>query len=334
MKFKKIPKEPFVSIIVPLHWGLKKENYNRVIGDLKLYLNLDYDKYEILLVTDKKIKIPIFSSKIIYLVTKSAHPTSPAEKRDFALPYAKGSICAFIDDDAYPDPYWLNKAVPHFKNNKIGAVGGPGLTPPTDSFWEKLGGYVYESFVTSGGAQSRVVSLKRQYVEDWPAYNLIIRTDLLRKIGGWDSKYYGGEDTKLCISIIKTGAKIMYEPKVIVYHHRRPLFLPHLRQIANVGLHRGYFVKAYPRTSLHWIYFVPSTLTLGFFSGLITSLIRRELMLPFMLSFSIFFLIGILSVVKRAGIIKAFLVAIGIILTHITYGIYFISGLLTRKLEI
>src|SRR3989344_455948 len=95
-------KEPSVSIIVPLHWGLLPENYRRFLNDFKKYLELDYENYEIILVTDHPTRLPCRSRRIRYLVTGADHSTSPAEKRDFALSRIKNEICAFIDDDAYP----------------------------------------------------------------------------------------------------------------------------------------------------------------------------------------------------------------------------------------
>src|SRR3990167_3244744 len=191
-------KQPKVSITIPFydlsHW----ERFER---DFKHFEELDYPNYEILLVSDKKIDTVFPKTKIIYTNQKR---TGPAEKRDLALTLATGEICAYIDDDAYPTKNWLAEAVKDLQNPKIGAVGGPGLTPPDDLYWEKIGGYIYESYLTSGGAQPRFLPLgKIREVEDWPAYNFFVRTEILKKIGGWNSKFYGGEDTKICLELLK-----------------------------------------------------------------------------------------------------------------------------------
>ena len=41
--------------------------------------------------------------------------TRPAQKRDIGVTNAKGSIIAFIDDDAYPAKDWLEKAIHIFE---------------------------------------------------------------------------------------------------------------------------------------------------------------------------------------------------------------------------
>lgn len=318
---------PKISIIIPLH---DFKNWSRFRNDFKTYEQLHYKDFEIILVSDKKLDRNFPNARIIYTGQKK---TGPAEKRDLAIKIAKGEICAFIDDDAYPDRDWLKNAVKYFKDEEIGAVGGPGITPPGDNFWQKVGGFVYESIFCSGAVRHRFYPGQKRWVRDWPGYNLLIRTNLLRKIKGWDSKFYGGEDTKVCLAIIQAGKKIIYVPKVLVYHHRRALFLQHLRQIKNVGIHRGFFVKAYSETSLAPIYFIPSVLTLGFSSLLFLSFFSKEIRILFILLFLVFFLMGFFSVVKRAGIIMAFFATIGIIATHITYGIFFVRGLTLKRLE-
>lgn len=327
--------QPFVSIIIPLHWGLKKENYQRFLRDLKKSLRLRYKKYGILIVTDYPVKLPINSSKIRYMVTHSNHPTSPAEKRDFVLSYVKGAICAFIDDDAYPDFDWLTYAVAQFKNPEIVAVGGPGVTPPEDTFWEKIGGHIIESYFCSGEVQYRFYAgvSKRLFVNDYPAYNLFVRTDILKRVGGYGSTFYGGEDTYLCLKLIKFG-DILYDSRVVVYHHRRSFPWAHLKQIAQVGRHRGYFFKRYPKTSRSIIYILPITLTIGLVLGISLSIIKPALfLLPFLTLFLSVFVLGAVSVLRHnIGLASSIVTSFGIILTHMTYGIFFIRGLLTKNL--
>lgn len=331
---KKISNNPFVSIIIPLHWGLKKENYQRFVKELTYFLELDYDKYEILLISDIIANIPISSKRLRFLTTPKK-TASPAEKRDYALKKAKGELCAFIDDDAYPDRCWIKNAIYDFKKYNVVAVGGPGVTPPDNTFWQKIGGYVIESYLCSGGVQYRFYGgiKKKLFVNDYPAYNLFIRTDVLKKVGGFGSAFYGGEDTYLCMKLIKEG-EILYDSEVLVYHHRRSFPVAHLKQIANVGVHRGYFFKAFPETSRHLFYTLPTVLTVCFIGGIVLSLVFRGLFLYiFLLSFIGFLLIGALSVKShKTSWVSSGIASFGIVLTHFVYGMYFIKGLLTNKL--
>lgn len=324
----------FVSIIIPYHWGLLPENSGRFTKDFKKYLDLDYERYEIILVTDKPAKVPYQSKKIRYLVTNSNHATSPSEKRDFALKYVKGEVCSFIDDDAYPAKDWLKNAVRHFQHPLIVAVGGPGITPPVDNYWEKIGGAILESYFCSGEVLYRYYPVNKWlFVDDFPAYNLFIRTDILKKVKGFNSTFYYGEDTRICIELVKYG-KILYDPEVVVYHHRRVFPKHHLIQIWKTGVHRGFFVKAFPETSRRWIYFIPLTLVSGLVFLIGLSLYKPALYLaPTAVLLIVFWSLGTYSVWKRGKSFKVSLISgFGVIVTHITYASGFIKGLFLKQL--
>ena len=158
-------KHPKVSIIIPLY-----VIEDRFFKDLKKFEKLDYPSYEILVVCDNKVDVSNYKKTKLILTGRTR--TGPAEKRDIAITKAKGSICAFIDDDAYPDKNWLKKAVKHFSNSKVAAVGGPGITPPEDNYWEQVTGVIYSSFFCGGLAKHRFVPAKKEFdVVDYPAYN-------------------------------------------------------------------------------------------------------------------------------------------------------------------
>jgi cellulose synthase/poly-beta-1,6-N-acetylglucosamine synthase-like glycosyltransferase len=317
-------KYPKVSIIIPLYVIIP-----RFFKDLKKFKKLDYPDYEIIVVSDKKVEI---KDPKVKLILTGKRRTGPAEKRDIAIKHARGKICAFIDDDAYPHRNWLKNAVRHFQKPEIAAVGGPGVTPKEDSYWEQITGLIYQSYFCGGPTQHRFTKAERMFVEDYPAYNLLVRKDILKKVGGYGSYFYGGEDTFLCLKIIRKGKKIVYDPEVVVYHHRRALFGGYLKQIANIGKHRGYFAKVYPETSFKFFYFVPSILFVGFFSLLGLSFFNEGARVLFSILLVSFFGLGVLSVIQKTSLLKSLIVGIGIILTHLAYGAAFIRGFLTKNL--
>lgn len=318
-------KYPKVTIIIPLY--IFEE---RFFIDLKKFKKLRYPDYEILVVSDKKVDIG--DLRIRSVLTGKSH-TGPAEKRDIGIKESRGKICAFIDDDAYPGPLWLKNAVRHFAQPQIAAVGGPGLTPREDNYWQQITGLIYGSFFCGGFAQYRFVKGKLGFVQDYPAYNLLVRKDVLKEVGGYRTHYYGGEDTFLCLKLIKKGYKIIYDPDVVVFHHRRPLFRPYLKQIANIGLHRGYFAKKFPETSMKMFYFLPSMATIIFFFLIVGALFSLRLFIYLAISIFVSMIVLIASVIRKTDLFSSLVVSIGIVLTHITYGLSFIKGLLTNELK-
>lgn len=260
-------------------------------------------------------------------------PVSPARKRDAALKYARGEILAFLDDDAFPDKDWLKNAITHFAAYNIAAVGGPAITPPNDDLRQKASGKVYASGIVSAKFAYRYIPKKKLEVDDYPSCNFLVRKSIMLELGGFNTNFWPGEDTKLCLDITKKLAKkIIYDPRVLVYHHRRPVFAAHLKQVASYALHRGYFVKKYPETSLKIAYFLPSIFVIGFILGGNLSLFWPAFSLIYFLGLCLYLLlVFIFSFSKDPRLF--YYVFLGTISTHFIYGIYFLKGLFTRKLS-
>lgn len=323
--------EPKVSIIIPV-----REINAFILESLPHYANLNWTNYEILIFPDvlpqEKYTWP--KTKII-----ASGKVGPAEKRDLALQYAKGDFLAFIDDDAFPSPEWLVTALPNFTDMGVVAVGGPGVTPTQASFGEKVSGWVSASPVGAGPYTYRFLPKNRKTVQDYPSMNLIVRRSAFAKVGGFDSHYYPGEDTKLCLDLINNSGEIIYEPAAIVYHHRRPFLIPHLRQNGNYGLHRGFFARILPKTSAKLIYFLPSLLVLNFVTWLFSLFFLPK---PLQVLFIWPLLLYLLLLIGNSGWIfsksrsfsQALVCVPAVFITHLWYGLKFLQGFfLIKKLK-
>ena len=230
-----------------------------------------YINFEVILESDHPLlSSPLSRGRVgrgfsnLRVVNYAGKYQTPAKKRDHAGQIAKGEFLAFIDDDASPHKDWLKNLVVNFSDPTIVAVGGPGVTPNNVSWAETASGWMSASPMGAGPYTYRFLPGKRQFVDDYPSMNLAVRKDAFLAVGGFDSHYWPGEDTKLCLDLVnKTKGKIIYDPKVIVYHHRRPLWRPHLRQNGSFGLHRGFFARTLPQTSLRPVYLGPPFMILG-----------------------------------------------------------------------
>jgi glycosyltransferase involved in cell wall biosynthesis len=246
----------------------------------------------------------------ILIITDKLCPKSPAEKRDYAAKIAKGNILAFIDSDAYPSKNWLKNASKHLNHPNTAAVCGPGLTPPNNNHAQKISGLVWSCLIGAGPYTYRNLPKPKRFVDDYPSFNLIVKKKDFKAVGGFSTQYWPGEDTKLCLDLnFKLHKKILYHPDILVYHHRRPIFLPHLAQISRYGFQRGRFVRLFPQTSLRPSYFL-------FPLWLITLPINWPIYLSFILATGIYH--------RSLSLTQA------IFLTHFTYAIFFIKGLLSN----
>lgn len=307
---------PKVTIIIP-------HRDSKYISEcLDNCLDLDYPDYEIIVVTSSSLQAE--HPKIMIIETSDI---SQAQKRDLAIAEAKGEICAFIDDDCFPRRDWLKNAIKYFSDLTIAGVGGPGLSPENDSILQKASGAIYESILLKS---YRYLQKSTRFVDDYPAFNLLIRKAILQEIGGFRSTYRSGGDTKLCLEVMRSGKRIIYVGDVVVFHHRRPLFMPHLRQAFTYGRHRGHFAKKYPETSRRIEYFLPTILCSVILTMAVLStyydVFIPILSLTLLSQLIVGFILGLLST-HRIDI--ALLTSFSIPLTLWTYGIAFIDGILT-----
>ncbi len=316
---------PLISIIIPC-----KDIDPQTSECIQKCKELDYDNFEIIVLPDHEHSI-LSNVKIV-----ATGKVSPGKKRNIGEKNSTGEFLAFIDSDAYPQKEWLKNAMRYFNDSDIAAVGGPGITPDTDSILQKAGGYILSSFMM-GGLSNRYTTGRSFASDDIHSCNFIIRKSVLEEIGGWDEKYWPGEDTLLCLGVKRTGKKMIEARDIIVFHHRRPLFKKHLIQVSRFGVHRGFFAKKFPNTSLRMNYFIPSIFVIFIISGGIFSFIEYPLKLFYLLILSIY-LLAVMAVSLAATAsgkdIRYFpLVYAGTIITHLVYGINFLKGLASSELE-
>lgn len=298
-------KKPLFSIIIPV-----RQTTPHLRQTLKELKKQTFKNFEILIITDK-----------------ISHTANPAVKRNLGATKARGKYLAFLDDDSYPSPDWLKNIKKVFiKKPLVAALCGPCLTPPLNNIFQQASGLVWASWLGSGGAGSYRNSIQSsRFVDDYPTVNLIIKKKDFKKVSGFQAHHWPGEDTVLCLNLVKKlNKKILYHPSIIVYHHRRAIFIPHLKQISRYAKMRGLFVKKYPQTSARIGYIAPSLC-------LVYTLFLIPLKLP-LFPFLIYVFLLLVSFFKflldKNQIIPSFLAILTIPITHAYYGVLFLYGLI------
>ena len=331
--------KPLVSIVIAC------PNRSWMLDEcLKAIGGQTYRNFETIVLPDAEEALDADTAAAAAAVVIPTGKVRPAEKRNAGIARARGGIVAFIDDDAYPDAKWLEYAVRYFTEPSVGAVGGPGITPPGDGLLERLGGRVYDCRMVSGGYKYRYrAGGVRRDVDDYPSCNLFVRRDVLEKTGGYRTDFWPGEDTLLCKDIADNGFRIVYDPWVVVFHHRRRLFGPHLRQLGRYAFHRGYFVKRFPSNSARLSYFIPSAFVvylalLGVFSAVVAAysfygVTPRGCELSLAVASLPALVYLALAVFSSFSLNPAvwLLTFAGIVSTHVVYGLRFIGGLSAAK---
>ena len=136
-----------------------------------------------------------------------------------------------------------------------------------------------------------------------------------------------GEDIFSCIAARGDGSRIVYDPAVLVYHHRRAFFAAHLRQVWSYGMFRGGFLRRYEHSRRNASYAVPAAyvITHAALAGAVTT---PRLRTPALLAVAAYGLLVARSAIREARIarVRPSLVGAGIYLTHVTYGTASIIG--------
>lgn len=313
---------PKVSIIIPCKYI---DDYT--MQCIQYCENIDYPEFEIIVLPDES-SYKDNNKKVKIIPTGNV---SPGKKRNIGVKNSDGEILAFIDSDAYPREDWLKNAVKYLENDKVAAVGGPGVTPKEDSDRQKVSGYIFSSFLV-GNLNSRFKEKRAYESDDIHSCNFIAKRDVVEKVK-WNEKYWPGEDTLMCLGIKKLGMKMVETPDVVVYHHRRPVFIPHLKQVSRFGLHRGFFAKKFPENSSKFTYYIPSLLIICFLVGGILSIFNLTFRTFYAFSLLMYLLLAFVAALHAKGFKLVLLTWIGIVLTHIVYGMNFLLGLVKKELE-
>lgn len=259
-------------------------------------------------------------------------PIKPSHKRNIGIRIARGDVMAFIDADARPFPDWLHNALRHLGKDDVGAVGGPNLTPPEDSLMQKASGDILASYVAWGpsAVRNRVNAkhVNGMAVREMPSCNLIVKTALIRKTCGFDAATLTGEDSKLCFDIRNLGQKVLYAPDVRVYHHRRRLYRPHLKQMYVYGRDKVWVIKGNFSKDA-FFYFIPFGFILFLLSGLIVSVAYDRVAGIYWTLVAAYLLVAFTGSVIQSPK-RCLLVFPGIVLTHMAYGIGSFWGLIRK----
>lgn len=306
-------KNPIFSIIIPV-----RQNNPYLEETLAKLKKQTKKNFETLIITDK--------------ISGSANPS---QKRNLGVKMSKGEYLVFFDDDSFPSKNYFKNATNLVKKHPdFAAFCGPCLTPPKDSPLQAASGLVWASWLGSGGAGIYRNSIQNaRFVQDYPSVNLIVKKNDFDQAEGFDTSFWPGEDTVLCLNLVKKlNKKIYYHPSLVVYHHRRSVIIPHLQQITRYAIQRGFFAKKFPETSRKIGYFIPSLFTLYiiFLIFLHDSFLLR---VPLYLYISILVTTFFNFIFNENNFKTSLLATISIPLTHFYYGILFLNGLFKKDVK-
>jgi GT2 family glycosyltransferase len=194
---------------------------------LEALSRLEYPDCEVIVVNDgsRDNSAEIAAEFPVRLISTENQGLSAARNTGFAA--VRGQIVAYIDDDAYPDPHWLQYLARTLMDGHAGA-GGPNLPVPGD-------GWVAGCVANTPGNPTHVL-LSDTIAEHVPGCNMAYWKWALEAIGGFDPQFrIAGDDVDLCWRLQDQGWTLGFSPAALVWHHRRGRVKTFWRQQLNYG---------------------------------------------------------------------------------------------------
>lgn len=192
-----------------------------------------------------------FVGRIKYLV---CHEENVSKARNIGVSHARGQIVAFIDDDAAPEPDWLDNLVRPFSDANVAAVGGfvRGRNG-VDFQWRGalVDRYGAHSDLTSDDFRRPELGLDQgEHFVSIVGVNCAFRRDTLIDTGGFDENFhYFLDESDICLRLQTAGWRTALAPRATVYHayaessernrNRAP------RDLFQVAASRVYFARTY-----------------------------------------------------------------------------------------
>jgi GT2 family glycosyltransferase len=201
---------------------------------------LDYPDYEVIVVDDGSTDATASIARSYGAQVVSTPNQGLSAARNVGLRAATGSIVAYIDDDAYPDPGWLAFLVRAFQEGGYCGVGGPNLLPPED-------GPIAECVGNAPGGPCHVLLSDRE-AEHIPGCNMAFERRWLERVGGFDPVFRAaGDDVDLCWRLQEAGGRLGFHPAAVVWHHRRSSLRRYWKQQVGYGKAEALLARKWPQ---------------------------------------------------------------------------------------
>lgn len=147
------------------------------------------------------------------------------ESRQIGLAAAAGDVVAFIDDDAYVDPDWLDELLAPYEDESVVGVGGRasnGIDGEESEGLAEIGRFLPNGELTGnfGADPGRVIA-----VDHLLGANMSFRRSALEAIGGIRGNYPGTcvcEESDISLRLTAAGGRLVFAPRALVRHVAAP----------------------------------------------------------------------------------------------------------------
>jgi succinoglycan biosynthesis protein ExoA len=254
----------------------------------------------------------------------------PSRQRNRAVAAAAGEVIYFLDDDSLVSPGFLQRAVRHYADPVVAAVGGPSLTPDTDSVLQHSFAMAFSSVFGGGGMRNRYrrtgvvrATCDRELI----LCNLSFRRERFLAQGGFDERLYPNEENELLERIRRDGGRLIHDPDLAVSRSQRPTFRAFCRQLYGYGRGRG--EQTVLSGIIKPITFIPSIFLL--YILLLPLAHKAVYYLPLLCYLILSLIISVFEGIRGGRLRSALSLPVVFPFFHLCYGLGMIRGLCSCK---
>src|SRR5713226_8845447 len=213
-----------------------------------------------------------FAARDARLIIVEIQRTSPAAARNSALARATGEVIYFLDDDVTVAPDLFSRALATFAAwPDAMVVGGPNLTPPDSDTFQRCVGEVFSSWFGAATVRDRFCRRGGMRKTDDSALilcNLALRRAIISELREpFKEHLVCNEENVLLGELSASGARMLHDPDLIVYHRRRSNLRDFAAQVFRYGRGRWQNTLVAP-SSLSLPYIIPAIFILYLISTL------------------------------------------------------------------
>ncbi len=198
---------PHVSVIIPAH---NEAAHLPVLLESLASLKYPKDMLEVIVVDHDSTDDTAGIAERLGVTVVRKHGGTISSVRNAGAKAASGEILAFLDADCTVDAEWLARAMPHFEDATVGAVGSYHLVPLDPPTWVRR------------ILQKQIEARPHVTQTTWlPSGNMFVRRSAFWECGGFDEALWTCEDVDLCYRLAKR-YKIVADSRIRCWHHGEP----------------------------------------------------------------------------------------------------------------
>ena len=221
------PTQPDVSVVVCAH---TMDRWDDIVAGMHALAQQSVPPLETILVVDHNDELLARARDEFASVRVLANPRTGGASgaRNTGIAQAKGSIIAFVDDDARPELDWIEKLLGAYDDARVMAVGGVAL-----SVWpDRRPDHLPPELDWIVGCTYQGQPTVRTDVRNLWGCNMSVRREAFDAVGSFDEEIgriglipIGCEETEFCIRLAQQlpGSRVVFEPGARVHHRVTPV---------------------------------------------------------------------------------------------------------------